>query len=96
MDDSRELFDEIVGLFKSDAPPHLQAVKDGLANNDKAAVMHGAHALKGMVGVFAADRTMHAAATVEQTAGTSESAAAIEELINALAELEAAIAAYEW
>jgi CheY-like chemotaxis protein len=96
MDDSRDLFEEIVGLFNQDAPPHLQAVQAGLLRGDTAAVRHGAHALKGMVGVFAAERTMQAAAAVEHSAGTSDSAAAIAELSDALQELQAAIAAYQW
>ena len=96
MDDSRELFEEIVSLFKTDAPPHLQAVHDGLASGDANAVKHGAHAIKGMVSIFAAERTMAAAQQVESNAGVEGCEQFVPELDEALQELQAAIEAYQW
>ncbi|MBA4382562.1 MAG: hypothetical protein C0406_08370 [Sideroxydans sp.] len=96
MDDSKELFEEIVRLFLEDAPPHLEKIKNGLAQGDADAVRHSAHALRGMVGIFAAERTMKAAATVEELAGRTGLDEAIAELAESLAELEAAIRAYQW
>ena len=96
MDDSRELFEEIVALFKTDALPHLQAVHDGLASGDANAVKHGAHALKGMVSIFAAERTMAAAQQVESNAGVEGCAQLVPELDEAMQELQATIAAYRW
>jgi CheY-like chemotaxis protein len=92
MDDSRELFDEIVALFLTDAPTHLQQIKDGMAQDDIAAVLHNAHTLKGMAGIFAAERTIKAAERVEKI----QSADAVADLDAALAELMVALKAYQW
>lgn len=96
MDDNRELFDEIVRLLMADAPPHLQAIKAALISDDMDAVRHSAHSLKGMVGVFVAERTMQAAATVEHSVGQAGLADAIAELEASLSELLEAIRAYHW
>ncbi len=96
MDDSKELFDEIVKLFLADYPPHLEKIRNGLAQGDADAVRHSAHALKGMVGIFAAERTMQAAATVEAMAGEAGLAAAVAALEISLTDLETAIRAYQW
>lgn len=96
MDDDRQLFDEIVALFLADVPPHMQSIKDGLANDDDDTVRRHAHALKGMVAVFAADHTLQAALQVEKTAGLPDCADAVATLEAALSELIAAINAYQW
>ncbi|MGC2165486.1 MAG: PAS domain S-box protein [Gallionella sp.] len=96
MDDSRELFDEIVQLFLRDAAPHMEQIKAGMANADAAAIRHSAHALKGMVGIFAAERTMQAAASVEKLAGDAELDGAVQKLELALSDLTAAIQNYRW
>ncbi|MEX8501385.1 response regulator, partial [Leptothrix ochracea] len=81
MDDSRELFEEIARLFKTDAPPHLQKIQEGMVSQDAEQVRHGAHAIKGMVGIFAAERTVFAAEQVERLAGQAACAAAVDELV---------------
>ena len=91
MDNNRELFDEIVRLFLEDAPPHMQSIRDGLAQGDAKAVRHSAHTLKGMAGIFAAERTMKAAERVEKTAGQDGCDEAAAELEVALSELQSAI-----
>jgi PAS domain S-box-containing protein len=96
MDDSKELFEEIVRLFLEDAPPHIESIKNGLAQGDADAVRHSAHALRGMVGIFAAERTMKAAAKVEELAGKSGLDEAVADLETSLSELETAIRAYQW
>lgn len=96
MDDSKELYDEIVRLFFEDTPAQMKSIADGLAQQDPQAIRHGAHAIKGMVGIFGAERTMQAAVNVETMAGQDGCEAAIADLVAALAELEAAIRAYEW
>jgi two-component system sensor histidine kinase/response regulator len=96
MDDDRHLFDEIVTLFLADVLPHMQNVKAGLMQNDADIVRRNAHTLKGMVGIFAAERSMQAALRVEQTAGLPDCSAAVAELEEALSELIAAINAYQW
>ena len=87
MDNNLELFDEIVRIFLEDAPPHMQRIKDGLAQGDAKAVRYSAHTLKGMVGIFSAERTMQAAARVEASAGQEgcrEAAADLEVALNEL------------
>jgi CheY-like chemotaxis protein len=96
MDNNRELFDEIVRLFLTDAPPHLSAINAALTIGDLNAVRHSAHSLKGMAGVFVAERTMHAAALVEQLSEKSELIHAVSELGVSLSELLEAIKAYRW
>ncbi|MGB8516352.1 MAG: PAS domain S-box protein [Gallionella sp.] len=96
MDDSRELFDEITRLFLADAPPHLQRIKEGVRRNDKDAVRHSAHTIKGMVSIFAAERTMKAAERVEKFPCEPGCEADVAELETALHELQTAIAAYQW
>jgi PAS domain S-box-containing protein len=94
MDDSRELFDEIVSLFMQDTPPHMQRIKDGLAQGNSEWVRQSAHAIKGMVGVFSAEESTQAAALVEKIAGQNECGAAVEELEISLNELREAIKQY--
>ena len=96
MDDNQELFEEIVRLFLVDAPLHLQKIQVGEQQRDATTIRHSAHTLRGMVGIFAAERTLQAAADVEQHATDADVAAKVEVLANALAELEAAIRAYRW
>ena len=97
MDDSKELFDEIVSLYFSDAPLQLQAAQEAITNNDADKLRRAAHTLKGMVGIFAAERTMQAAAELERIAETPERAApALATLTAAVQELDAAIRAYQW
>jgi PAS domain S-box-containing protein len=96
MDDSRELFDEIVQLFLSDAPPLMQSLKEGLAQGDSEAVRHSAHTIKGMVSIFSAERAMQAAARVEKAAGQDGCKEAADDLEVALTELQSAIRAYQW
>jgi len=83
-------------LFLEDAPIHITKIKQGLADGDVDAVRHSAHTLKGMVGIFAAERTMQAAAKLEELAGKTDLDVEVAELEASLAELEAAIRAYQW
>jgi CheY-like chemotaxis protein len=91
MDNSRELFDEIVSLFMQDAPPHMQKIKEGLSRGNADLVKHSAHALKGMVGIFSAEKTTKAAEWVEQNSGHAELSMGVEKLEIALNELQEAI-----
>lgn len=96
MDNDHELFDEIVRLFLLDAPPHMQQIREALLRNDVELIHHSAHALKGMAGIFGAERTLHAAESVEQTAGQLECLHAAAQLEAALAELNQALRDYRW
>lgn len=96
MDDSRELFEELVQLLLSDAPQYLQRIRAGVSNGDADAVRHGAHALKGMVCIFAAGRTMQAAAALEQHPAQPGLMDRVAELEESWAELGDAIRSYQW
>jgi len=96
MDNSRQLFDEIVRLFRRDAPKHLQLIKDALGNADHNAIRHSAHSIKGMVGIFAAEQTMYYAEWIELNPGSSDLAIAVTQLESSLNDLEAAISNYHW
>jgi signal transduction histidine kinase/CheY-like chemotaxis protein len=87
MDGDLELFQEIAGRFLSDAPVQLRALHDAEAAGDDAQIVHRAHAIKGMVGIFAAERSIRAAQQVEQSAGEPACAPAIAELEGAVVEL---------
>ncbi|RFC39199.1 MAG: PAS domain S-box-containing protein [Candidatus Nitrotoga sp. LAW] len=96
VDNNRELFDEIVNIFLADAPPYLQRIKTAVNEGDVTTVRHSAHALKGMVGAFAAGRTMHAVTLVEHGIGQSELIDAVAELEASLSELQATLRSYKW
>ena len=96
MDEKRELFEEIVCLFLADTPPHMQRIKEALTQGDADTVLHSAHSLKGMAGTFAAERTMHALAIVEQRVGQQGLEEAVMELDASLSELQATLRAYRW
>ena len=96
MDNNRELFDEIVRIFLADADLHMQSIKNGLEERDSDAVRHSAHTIKGMVGVFSAERTLQAAEQVETTAGREDCREATHELETALNELCLEIRTYQW
>jgi len=101
MDDDHDLFEEIVKLFQRDAPVQMQHIRQGLVQGDSAAVRHAAHTIKGMVGIFAAERTVQAAARLEQLVvlgdlTPAEVGAATVELEAAMAELQSAVQVYQW
>ncbi len=96
MDEKRELFEEIVCLFLAGTPPHMQRIKEALTQGDADTVLRSAHSLKGMAGTFAAERTMHALAIVEQRVGQQGLEEAVMELDASLSELQATIRAYRW
>jgi len=91
MDDSTELFNEIVRLFLEDAPQHMQKIKEALANDDSKTVNHSAHTLKGMAGIFMAERLVQTAQRVEKIAGQEGCDAAVAELDRAFSEFLAAL-----
>ncbi len=93
MNSSRELFDEISGLFVRDAPSFLEQVKEGLTNGDQDLVRKSAHSLKGMLSIFFAERTMNAATEAIITAGQENCIDSVNELELALTEFLIALKA---
>ena len=96
LDDSRELYEEILRLYLSDAPKHLRAAQDGVTRGEAEAIRHAAHAIKGMVGIFAAEPCMQAAAALEHGAAEPDRAQRLAALEAAMQELDAALRAYQW
>jgi len=93
MDNSTELFNEIARLFLEDAPPHMQRIKDALVEGNLKKMHHSAHTIKGMAGIFAADRVVQMAERVEMNSDQSTCEEAVSALDSALNELVAAIKA---
>jgi HPt (histidine-containing phosphotransfer) domain-containing protein len=95
MGDDHGLFQEMVGLLRSDAPVLLQSLRAGQQEGDSTRMHRSAHTLKGMALNFGAARAVAAAAEAERLAKARQSAgmpAAIVELEEALDELVAALA----
>jgi len=93
----RSLYDELVSLYQSDAPQQLQRIRDALVNNDAQALRRAAHALRGMVGVFGAARTVAIAQQLEDLADDSVRCAPLaDDLARCLQDLSAALDARQW
>jgi len=96
VDNNHALFDELVALYQSDAPVQRALLQAGLTQGDAQAVRRAAHTLKGMVGVFAAERSVAAAQAVEDRADHSDCAAAATQFGLALNEFDTALKGYQW
>ena len=96
LDDNQSLFEELVGMLDKDAPGYLKQIRLGMVEADSEAVRQGAHALKGMVAIFAAERSVHAAQSVERHAGQPGQEGAEAELSAAVVELLAALKNHCW
>jgi len=96
VDNNRALFEELVALYLADAPVQRQKLQQGLQAGDAPAIQHAAHALKGMLGVFAAERSMAAAQAVETQAKHPECARSVACLELALDEFDATLHAHVW
>jgi two-component system, sensor histidine kinase and response regulator len=94
MGNDRDLFEEMVGLLKSDAPPLLMAAQSAYGEGDMSRLHRAAHTLKGLSANFGAQRAVAAADSVERLArkGQAEGMpAAITELDEAFDELIGAL-----
>ena len=90
------LFDEIRIQFLADAPTLLSQAHDAQARGEVVALREAVHALKGMVGIFAAGPAQQACLSVEQQAGTPAAAAAMAELASTMDTLQEALRDYRW
>src|SRR5712671_4761226 len=61
----KELLTEVIALFGEDAPPKLKQLKSALETGDSQALKQAAHALKGMMGNFAANEAYATAFQLE-------------------------------
>jgi PAS domain S-box-containing protein len=96
LDHNHELFKELIALYETDVPLQRSRLQEGLAQNDADSVRRAAHAIKGMVGVFAAERSMTAAQAVEDHADQPDCASMVLKLNQALDEFSATLKAHVW
>jgi HPt (histidine-containing phosphotransfer) domain-containing protein len=88
---SPELFHEIAAQFIKDVPQYIQQIKDGLAENNNLKIKESAHAIKGMVVIFSAQRTLQAVSSVEELVGHPDCLTHAQVLENEIADLVKAI-----
>jgi signal transduction histidine kinase/HPt (histidine-containing phosphotransfer) domain-containing protein len=96
VDNDRALFDKLVALYRADAPIQLARLQTGLTKGDEQELRRAAHMLKGMMGVFSAQRCVAAAQAIENSAGQPDCTSAVNQLEQALDEFELALTAYVW
>ncbi|MDD4944219.1 MAG: response regulator, partial [Rhodoferax sp.] len=96
IDDNKDVFDELVSLYHTDGAAQRQKLHEALAAGDAQALKHAAHALKGMVGVFAAEQAMAAAQSVENRCADADAAQAVAQFEQALDAFDQALQAYQW
>jgi two-component system sensor histidine kinase/response regulator len=66
MQGDQELVHEIVGLFFTETPAWLSAIRESIARGDGKALEHAAHSLKGVVSTFGAHAAREAALRLER------------------------------
>ncbi len=94
MGDDRELFQEMVGLLRSDTPRWLSDVLAAQREGDPVRLQRSAHTLKGLAANFGAARAVAAADVVEQMGKSLQTvglSAAVIELEESLDELLSAL-----
>ncbi len=91
MDQSQELFDEIVSMFLEDYPQHIENLHAAIAAGNSEQIKYSGHSLKGMVAVFAAQRCAHLAEQVERLAREPACVEAVEQLEQELLALAQAL-----
>lgn len=96
MDNNEELFKIIVAQYLRDSQIQLQAIQDGLDSKDVQKIKRSAHGLQGMVGVFAAEKALHAAREVEVNADQPNCQEFVDALRDAMDELKSAIESFKW
>jgi PAS domain S-box-containing protein len=88
MDNDDDLFDELAQMCLRDVPAQLELAQQACAAGEHAAVRSAAHAIKGMLGMFVAERAVAAAAELEHIAQQAQPQE------QALAELSATVAEF--
>jgi len=68
MGGDEDLFGELVTVFLADSPKVLVRIQRAVSHGDPETIAETAHALKGSLGVLAADKALHAAQAVETLA----------------------------
>ena len=88
MGSDEQLFEEMVGFLRDDAPARLQEIRSGLSECNSPRVKIAVHTLKGLISNFGAARAVSAAIRLENLVQQRKSA---EELEAAFADLQAAV-----
>ncbi len=97
MGNDRALFEEMAQMLRSDVPAQLLQARGGLDQADRQVVTRAAHTIKGMVSMFAAERSVRAAQQLEELASEGRPhAQALAELESALAEFSDALEDFRW
>lgn len=97
MGDDRALFEELSGIFLRDAPLQGLQVRRAMAEGDLESLRSTAHTIKGMASMFGAQRTVDAAARLEESARQgAPTDQGLQELEEALEEFSSALQAYRW
>ena len=88
IDNDMDFLEELIDMLAADAPALIESIKQGMAGSDAEAVWQNAHALKSMVGNFAA-HDAHALSFQIEQAGRAEQ---LDEVSDTLESLEGEIA----
>ncbi|MDO8586856.1 MAG: response regulator [Armatimonadota bacterium] len=88
LEDDAELLREMAELFLADYPGLLDQIRDAVAKGDAVALERSAHALKGSVGNFEANRAFEAAFTLQQMGRDKELSTAADALADLESELD--------
>jgi len=88
---SPALFDEIATQFIKDVPQYMQQLKDGLAKNDSSKILENAHAIKGMVMIFSAQRTLQTLDALQAAVGNQDCETHVKVVENEINDLVKAI-----
>jgi HPt (histidine-containing phosphotransfer) domain-containing protein len=98
MGNDEQLFGEMVGFLRDDAPVRLREIQSGLGEANWKQAQRSAHSLKGLVSNFGAARAQAAAARLEsliqQQKRSPEVELAISDLESAVNELQEALSPY--
>jgi two-component system, sensor histidine kinase and response regulator len=78
--DSKDLFQEIAGMFLEKLPEYIAGIREAIAEKDSGALERAAHALKGSVGNFGAREAFDAAFRLEKSGKYGKMDALEEEL----------------
>ena len=98
MDNDRELFAEVAGLFLRDAGEMTSRIEEAIQNHDATALMRSAHKFKSSVGIFGAEEAQHLLEQLENMGDRNQlngAAAAFERLSLILARLTNALAEFK-
>ncbi len=94
MDGDRELFRDVIEIFRQEGPKLLEKLEAALAAGDSEGAQRAAHSIKGEVSYFAAPKAVEAAKTIEYAARDHDLAkcqAKLPELQQRLGELSAVL-----